>query len=210
MKPIFRSLVIAAVAAGAAAGCSDSGSAPSPLSPHGMAPVFAKIKATDSTLALTNTSYSDTALVLKRLVALPADISQSAIIGPAGGEIKITETGGKIEIPAGALSAPTLITMKAAAGLNVAYDFAPHGLVFAKPVKIQQSLAGTWAEAYPQLVNGMHGAYTPVGLDSAWVDPGHYFAKITENEIGYAESNGSQMKFYIGHFSGYLFSCGRE
>ena len=208
MKPIFRTLVI--VAAGAVAGCSDSASSPSPLSPHATSPVFTKIKATDSTLVLTNTSYSDTALVLKRLVALPADVSQSVTIGPSGGEIKINETGGKIEIPAGALSAPTLITMKASAGFNVAYDFEPHGLVFAKPVKIQQSLAGTWAQVYPQLVRGMHGSYTPVALDSAWVDPGHYFAKITENEIGYPEIGGSQMKFYIGHFSGYMFSCGRE
>ena len=210
MKPIFRSLVTAVVVAGAVAGCSDSASSPSPLSPHAASPVFTKIKATDSTLTLTNQAYSDTALVLKRLVALPVDYVQSAIIGPSGGEIKINEAGGKIAIPAGALSAPTLITMTAHAGLNVAYDFEPHGLVFAQPVKIQQTLAGTWAQAYPVLVNGMHGAYAPAGLDSAWVDPGHYFAKVTENQIGYAESNGAVMKFYIGHFSGYIFACGRE
>ena len=210
MKPIIRSLVIAAVAAGAVAGCSDSSSSPSPLSPHAMSPVFAKIKATDSTMTLTNTAYGDTALVLKRLTPLSTGYVESAIIGPSGGEIKISEVGVKISIPAGALAAPTLITMKVSAGYNVAYDFEPHGLVFAQPVKIQQSLAGTWAEAYPKLLNGMHGSYAPAGLDSAWVDPGHFFAKITENEIGYPEVGGSQIKMFIGHFSGYLWSCGRE
>lgn len=173
-------------------------------------PGFARVRASDSTLTMTNTAYSDTALVLKRLTPLAADVSVSAVIGPAGGEIKINEAGGKIDFPAGALTSPTLITMTAYKGYDVAYDFQPHGITFNVPVKIQQSIAGTWAQQYPQLLNGIHGSYFSGSLSDSWVDPGHYFAHIAENELGYVDTNASQVKFYIGHFSGYMMSCGRE
>ena len=209
MSSPFRYLTALLLAVGVAS-CGDSTKPGTLLAPVAATPTFARIRATDSTLTLTNTTYSDTSLVLKRLVPLAADISVSMVVGPSGGEIKINEAGGKIVFPAGALGAPTLITMTALAGPNVAYDFQPHGITFAQPVKIQQTVAGTWAAAYPVLINGLHGAYYDSSLDSAWIDPGKYFALAKETEIGYPESNGSQIKFYIGHFSGYMVSCGRE
>lgn len=210
MPSPFRSILAALVVASAAVACADSAAptATPQLSPSSVHPLMARIKATDSTMALTNTSFSDTSLVLKRLVALPNDIVASAVIGPNGGEIKIDAAGAKIDFPAGALSAPTLITMTAYAGLNVAYDFQPHGITFAQPVKIQQTIAGTWAQTYPQLLGSMHGSYYGTTLDSAWVDPDHYFARVQENELGYMDANASQIKFYVGHFSGYMVSCG--
>jgi hypothetical protein len=61
------------------------------------------------------------------------------------------------------------------------------------------------------VLKGVHGSYYARSLDSAWVDPGHIFAKVDESEIGYPDAsvNASQIKFYIGHFSGYMLSCGR-
>ena len=100
--------------------------------------------------------------------------------------------------------------MTAFKGFDVAYDIQPHGITFNAPVKIQQTIAGTWAQQYPQLLKGIHGSYFAGSLDSAWVDPGHYFARIAENELAYPDVNASQVKFYIGHFSGYMMSCGRE
>lgn len=205
-SPARSLLVLFAVAAAA---CSESSAPTTMLSPQAPAPEYARIKATDSLMTLTSTTYSDTSLVLKRLTPLASDISVSAVIDSRGGEIKIAEAGAKISFPAGALSSPTLITMTAFAGPNVAYDFQPHGIVFAQPVKVQQTIAGTWAAVFPLLLNGMHGSYYDTSLDAAWVDPLKLFALAKEHELGYVDLNASQIKFYVGHFSGYLVSCGR-
>jgi hypothetical protein len=205
----FRSLLALLLVAGGTFACADTPTT-TRLSPNDAPnPGFARIKSTDSMMVVTEVTYSDTALVLKRYTPLAADISVSATIGPKGGSIKIDQAGGKIDIPAGALATETLITMTALAGPNVAYEFQPHGLVFSAPVKLQQTIAGTWAADYPKLLKGMHGSYYgQTTLDSAFVDKGSYFALVKEHQIGYLESNASQIKFYIGHFSGYLVSCG--
>lgn len=201
--------VLGAVAAGLVA-CVDTATSPATkFSPSMRGPEFARIKATDSLMRVTEVVFSDTALVLKRLTPLAADISVTAVIGPEGGSIKINEAGGKIDIPAGALIEPTTITMTALAGANVAYQFQPHGLTFAQPVKIQQDLRTTWASVYPKLVDMAHGGYYEQPLDSTWVDPGKLFTVVKEHELGYPESNGTQLKFYVGHFSGYIVICGR-
>ena len=207
MKFSFRSLLALLLVGGSTFACADSPTT-ARMSPQPSHPEFVRIRATDSLMRVTDVSYSDTSLVLKRISPLATDVSASAVIGPAGGEIKINAAGGKIEIPAGALEAPTLITMTAVAGPNVAYEFQPHGLVFAAPVKLQQDLKGTWASVLPSLLTDMHGSYYEQALDSAFFDPLKRFARVNENQIGYFESNKSQLKFYIGHFSGYMVSCG--
>ena len=146
---------------------------------------------------------------LQRSTPLAAPITVSKSIGADGGTIAIPQAGVTVTIPRGALAKATTITMTARAGANVAYEFQPHGLTFKVPVKVQQTIAGTWAAEYPKLLKGMHGSYyDQTSLDSAFIDPNKYFAHVNEHQIGYLESNASQIKFYIGHFSGYLVSCG--
>jgi hypothetical protein len=210
MRLHHRSLIAVGVAAVALVACVDTTTSPATkLSPSVRTPEFVRIRATDSLMNVTDITFSDTALVLKRLTPLDSSISVTAIIGPNGGAIKINAAGGKIEVPAGALSEPTTITMTALAGPNVAYEFQPHGLTFAQPVKIQQDLRSTWASVYPQLLGMAHGGYYDHSLDSSFVDPGKLFAVLKEHELGYLESNATQLKFYINHFSGYLVTCGR-
>jgi hypothetical protein len=210
MRLHHRSLVAVGVAAVALVACVDTTTSPATkLSPSTRAPEFVRIRATDSLMNVTDIVFSDTALVLKRLTPLDSTISVTAVIGPNGGAIKINAAGGKIDIPAGALSEPTTITMTALAGPNVAYEFQPHGLTFAQPVKIQQDLRYTWASVYPQLLGMAHGGYYDRSLDSSFVDPGKLFVTLKEHELGYLESNATQLKFYINHFSGYLVTCGR-
>jgi hypothetical protein len=210
MRLHHRSLVAMGVAAVALVACVDTTTSPATkLSPSMRMPEFARIKATDSLMNVTDIVFSDTALVLKRLTPLDSNISISAVIGPKGGAIKINDAGGKIDIPAGALSQETTITMTALAGPNVAYEFQPHGLTFAAPVKIQQDLRYTWASVYPQLLGTAHGGYYDQSLDSSFVDPGKLLVKLKEHELGYIESNATQLKFYVNHFSGYLVTCGR-
>lgn len=210
MKSVLRAMSALVIVAAGVIACADT--APPTTTRFAPRPAnisYIKIKATDSLMLVTDVSYSDTSLVLKRLTPLAADISVSATIGASGGSIAIPAAGGKIDIPKGALSQPTVITMTALAGPNVAYEFQPHGLTFAQPVKLQQTIAGTWAQMYPALLNGMHGSYWgQAQLDSAFIDPLKIFALVKEHEIAYPEANASQIKFYLDHFSGYLVSCG--
>jgi len=211
MRLRHRSLLALGVVAIGLVACVDTATSPSAhFSPDGRTPELIRIRATDSLMQVTDITYSDTALALKRLTPLDSDISLSAVIGPLGGSIKINEAGGKIDIPAGALSDTVTITMTAKAGPNVAYEFQPHGITFAQPVKIQQDLRVTWASVYPQLLGLAHGGYYDRALDSSFVDPGKLFVQVKEHELGYVESNATQLKFYVGHFSGYVVLCGRS
>ena len=210
MRLHHRSLFAIGVTAAALVACVDTATSPGTrFSPGARSAEFIRIKATDSLMRVTDITYSDTGLVLKRLTPLDSNISVSAVIGVSGGSIRINAAGGKIEIPAGALSEPTTITMTALAGTNVAYEFQPHGLTFAQPVKIQQDLKFTWASVYPQLLDLAHGAYYDGVLDSTFVDTGKTRMQVKEHELGYPDVNASQIKFYVGHFSGYVVLCGR-
>jgi hypothetical protein len=208
LRPLSLLLVAsAAIATAAIASCSspDLGLRPK-LSAVGGKPMMQKVQATDSVMNLTNTSYSDTAAVLKRTTALPADISVTALIGSAGGTLEIPSAGIRVEIPGKALSAPTQLTMTALKGDNVAYEFGPHGTLFNKPLKVTQDLTSTVAAAVAKQV-GIHGAYFPTSLDSAWVDAGKGHARIKENQLSYKVSD-TQLKFYVDHFSGYMVALG--
>lgn len=90
-----------------------------------------------STLGLTKTSG------LLRSVPLANDITVSKTIGVAGGTLSIPAAGVTVVVPYGALNQSTVITMTARKGNLVAYDFAPHGITFAKPLVFTQKLAGT-------------------------------------------------------------------
>lgn len=205
----IRSLLALLVIAVAAVACSTSDMPVTPkLSPGVGSPTFAKINATDSNMVVTDIAYGDTAFVLKRLSPLAADITTSATIGSSGGSLKIDAAGIKVDIPSGALSTPTVITMTAKAGLNVAYEFGPHGTTFAEPVKIQQDLKVTVAGTNAAVQRGLHGAYYEGSLDSAYTDPLKLTAKIKENQLGYKDATGSQLRFFVNHFSGYMLSSG--
>lgn len=208
MRSALRPLVALSLVLAGVYACVDSTKPAVLLSPT--VPSFARIKATDSLLQVTDITYGDTALILRRVTPLAQNLSASAVIGPLGGSIKIDSAGVKIDIPAGALSGSTTITMTALAGPNVAYEFQPHGLVFAQPVKVQQDLRVTWAGTNPALLNTAHGGYYDNSLDSSLVDPLNALILLKEHELGYLDANKTQLKFYIGHFSGYVVTSGRS
>ena len=151
---------------------------------------------------------TDTVFVLKRTEYLASDISASAVIGPEGGEIKIDAAGGKIDFPAGALREPTLITMTAKAGWNVAYEFAPHGIEFDADVKIQQDLRFTMAYHNSSVISKLKGAYFK-NLNTSFIDPWKLLATVREVvPVEVDKTTPRLAKFYIRHFSGYLMSSG--
>ena len=151
----------------------------------------------------------DTVLVLKRPFYLPNDVSVSADIGPQGGEINVSATGGKIDFPAGALREQTHITMTAKAGWNVAYEFEPHGITFDKPVKVQQDLKLTLIYRTQEAKNLTAGYYSR-DLNGSFLDPWKFFARVSElRHVDLDQkANPRVAKFYIYHFSGYLMSSG--
>ncbi|HEX8245798.1 MAG TPA: hypothetical protein VF541_19955 [Longimicrobium sp.] len=144
--------------------------------------------------------------VLQRTVPLAAPISASAVIGRGGGTISIPAAGFSISFPANSIQGgkPTLITVTALPGSNVAYEFQPEGLVFHNDPMITQDLKVTAVFGDPSLRNSLEGAYFP---DTTYL--GNGTARIRETRPTVVDVNGWRMKWNVHHFSGYLASTGR-
>jgi ZU5 domain-containing protein len=123
----------------------------------------------------------------------------SAVIGPAGGTLSLSGAGLTLVIPPGALTRPLAIQVRTNSRDLVSYAFAPHGLQFAKPIEIVQSLSGL----RPMDGSSVTGGYLENGrLDVDTAGVGH-FAQLLPVHRG----NGS-LAFLTGHFSGYAFASG--
>jgi len=139
---------------------------------------------------------------LQRNIPLLADITVSKTIGTAGGTLSIPAAGVTVVVPSGALSSNTVITMTARKGTLIAYDFAPHGIVFAKPLVFTQNLSGTNASL----------------LNAGQIQLGYYADPSQLTLVGglVSELLGGNVNLlawtYTGnikHFSGYMMSSGR-
>ncbi|MGZ3331443.1 MAG: hypothetical protein ACXU9O_10370 [Gemmatimonadaceae bacterium] len=108
------------------------------------------------------------------------DQTVSAVVGPDGATLSLPGADFSMNIPAGALTAPTTITVVSRAGSYVVYDMLPHGLRFAVPVTAVQGLStvagyGTSASnsvrfAYLSQANeqvAFDGSVSPVELEAA-------------------------------------------
>jgi hypothetical protein len=130
--------------------------------------------------------------------------SVSQTIGPAGGTLSLPGAGAALKVPAGALLVPVRITMSVLPGDVVAYEFAPHGLIFLKPATLEQQLGGTKEKG-----TSGGGSTDPVEL-GYFGQPSvlnTLFPKLDELRGG-TEVNGV-FSAPIWHFSGYAVSCGR-
>lgn len=141
--------------------------------------------------------------VLQRSTALPRTYTAEATIGSGGGVIVIPEAGFRMDVPAGALRAPTRMTVKAVAGRNVAYEFAPHGLRFTRPATVTQDLRGT--AAYGTAVPTLEGAYAPSLLGLLFG-----LLRVLETRPTTVQTDTWQMRFTVEHFSAYVASKRRS
>ncbi len=91
--------------------------------------------------ATTDEAPAEEIVLLNRVRRLREDISKTAVIGPAGGRIRIKRAGLSVTIPEGALSEDVAITLTAPAGRKVLMEFQPHGLQFNTDVKIKVAVA---------------------------------------------------------------------
>jgi hypothetical protein len=141
---------------------------------------------------------------LLRTTPLAAPVTWSFVAGPGGTTSSNGATGLTVSIPSGALSSNVTITVTAVEGTAVAYAFQPHGLQFAKNVRLTQSLRNT-----------------QVGLLNLLLLQGGHFdgdaptfagALVLVNETSPAQLNllGGSMSFPIRHFSGWIAGSGRS
>lgn len=139
---------------------------------------------------------------VKRHGALPRDIRVSAKIGSAGGTIRIPEAGLTVTFARGAVAKTTTISVTAKRGNAIAYEFAPHGLVFAAPVTIHQDFKNTGAgrAAAAAAVGGYYP--NPASLDLV-------NASAEVSELRPTSFDGTRISFPIEHFSGYILTSGR-
>ena len=135
--------------------------------------------------------------------------SISAVIGPDGGTLSVPGSDFAMEIPSGALAAPTTITVVAQAGPHVAYEMLPHGLRFLKPVTAVQGLRNT--AAFGSRAGGaLRAAYLPEGRENIAIDDS---ANPSELEAGATYYYGSEpvaesQVWSMHHFSRYILISG--
>lgn len=149
-----------------------------------------------------NTASLTKATGLLRTTPLAAPITVSRTIGYWGGTLAIPEAGVTVEVPVGALTSDTKITMTARAGSLVAYDFEPHGITFAKPLAFTQSLKGTNVSLLTVLQLKL-GYYTDPSL------LGQTTALVSELFGGVGSLLNWTFTAPINHFSGYVVICGQ-
>jgi len=197
--------VVAVAATGALGACFSDSTSPSE-------PKAAPAQARFSTLS--DGQAMQAALAQGLLWEQPRTSSKSVtkIIGSQGGNIDIGETGVHLIVPPGAVAASTRFTITALPGSVVAYDFQPHGTVFAVPLTFSQDLGPTnfgHVKLPPGFISVIQGGY----FSSQWsIDQSSGVAVV--QELIPARSDwtwtGGAISFPIRHFSGYLISTGRS
>ena len=139
---------------------------------------------------------------VQRSSPLASSITVTQTIGSSGGTLSIPLAGVTVTVPNGALSSPTEITMTARAGSLLAYDFAPHGITFAKPLVFTQRLAGTNASVLNARLLELGYYSDPSLLNSTG-------GLVSELIAGTVDLVSWTFTSNIKHFSGYIVACGR-
>lgn len=139
---------------------------------------------------------------LQRTTPLAVPITVRRTIGAEGGTIAIPQAGVSVTVPRGALAKATTITMTARAGTLVAYDFAPHGITFAKPLVFTQQLGGTNASLLTAPLLRL-GYYKDASL---LTKTGALVSELLGGVVNVASWTFTSS---IHHFSGYIVTCGR-
>jgi hypothetical protein len=207
---IARGVLAAAIAlAGLTTACADAPS--SPLAAPA-APSAAKggkqqdtVSAATSTTTTTVLATPSTAQGLLRTTPLAAPVTTSFVVTPLGGTFTLPGAGLLVVVPPNAHPAgPITITATAVPGDVVAYEFEPHGTVFAAPIVAVQDLTATnWQSKGT-------GATYDVGYFSAStdLDLGAKTALVRELLPRTIDVLGVRLIFQMSHFSGYMVSWG--
>lgn len=143
-----------------------------------------------------------TIVPLHRTTALAASEHVSATIGLLGGTLRLPAAGLTLVVPPLAIMSPTKVTAKALAGLDVAYEFSPHGLRFLAPVVAVQDLRDTDAAS--------SGSIDPLLLFVGYFPNSVHLTRVTELLTLDVNLLGQTSTALLWHFSGYVWSSGRS
>ncbi|HKO16321.1 MAG TPA: hypothetical protein VJU87_08780 [Gemmatimonadaceae bacterium] len=136
---------------------------------------------------------------LQRDQALDSDHSWAFVVGPAGGRAHDPVTGLTMSFAQKAVLVRMKITVTALAGTDAAYRFEPHGLQFAAPVTLSQSLRGMRQWNGDTTLAALTGAYfrdQQPQVDSTGA------ILVSELLPATVDAHGT-VSFQIQHFSGY-------
>lgn len=128
-------------------------------------------------------------------------------IGAEGGVLELPQTGLVLTVPAGAVSEPTRFVVTSLPGRIVGYELAPHGLTFAKPLVLEQSLRGTERRAIAGEETRLEGGYF---ADASQLDDAGGVAQVEEFRPARLSRDGSRVRFEVPHFSGWVVATGRR
>ena len=138
---------------------------------------------------------------IRRASTQGTDESWSFDVGPAGAIVPRPSSGLTITVPPGAVASTTHITVTALKGAAVAYRFEPHGLQFAVPLQLTQSLHGIKLD-HPSLgVPPLFAGY--FAGDSLSVDAVSGDARVIEILPVRIDVKSHAVVLQIRHFSGY-------
>ena len=138
---------------------------------------------------------------IRRVSPQGADESWTFDVGPAGAIVPRPSSGLTITVPPGAVVSTTHITVTALKGAAVAYRFEPHGLQFAVPLQLTQSLHGIKLD-HPSLgVPPLFAGY--FAGDSLSVDAVSGDARVIEILPVRIDVKSHAVVLQIHHFSGY-------
>jgi hypothetical protein len=137
------------------------------------------------------------------------DQTVSAVVGPDGATLSLPGADFSMNIPAGALSAPTAITIVSRAGSYIVYDMLPHGLRFAVPATAVQGLS-TVASYGTSASNNIRSAYLSRANEQVAFDGS---VSPVELEAGTTYYYGAQPVaethlWTVNHFSRYMLISG--
>jgi hypothetical protein len=138
---------------------------------------------------------------IRRETALTQSQSWSFDVGPAGTTVSNGATGLTIMVPPGAVVAPTHITVTALKGGPIAYQFEPHGLQFAVPLQLTQSLRVAKLPTRSVLNAKLFVGY--FGTDSLVTDSATGAVRVTEILPVLVDVRGNAAVLSIHHFCGY-------
>lgn len=200
-------VAVVALAGAAALACRDTRPATTAPNNDLLGGVTSTVTGTVNGVVTTVTSVDLLTPVVHRLTPLSSDVTWSFTAGSGGGTWRNSATGLTVVVPAGAVSAPTKITVTAKAGDVINYDFQPKGFTFAKPISLQQDL-GLTSVATLLSTTPLSGAYYK--SDVLQYDPSTGLAHVDELEPTTVDLLKLAVTWKVSHFSGYVVACGRQ
>lgn len=138
---------------------------------------------------------------VRRQQPLAGEVSWSFDVDAQGTTVRHPATGLTITVPAGAVEGPTHITVFALRGAPLAYRFEPHGLQFARPIQLTQSLHGLLLGAASRPIPRLFGGY--FADDSLATDAVTGNARVIEILPVQIDVRAHNAILSVRHFSGY-------